>query len=360
MKRCVMSLALLPGLLLVSIPPQPAGARVTPYDGDSAYVVALEATPPREVFEPRIKIPGEAMNRGVEGWVLLNYTVLPDGTTSDVEIVERSIPGVFDESAVNAVRDARYEPATRDGVPVEADMQMQIVYFYKTGTNRVSSGFLRRIQAGSRALAKGDIEGARERIDKLAATPRLSLAEDAYYHLLLASYHEKLGAWEQAADMIDRALVVAHKAVDRGSRELMLRQAVEYRARAGRSGGSIEAWAELTDLTGPLPADDPLRPLVEDIQARIEQPEPIVSEVVLEPCGTCEGENRYALHHPLLRNRFTLDRIEGDLESASLACGDHLAHIEPVMGETYELPSTAERCALRLEAPAPIRLEIAE
>ena len=52
---------------------------------------------------------------GVEGWVLLRFTVLPNGTVSNVEVKESSPAGVFDASAVEALRQWKYQPVEREG-----------------------------------------------------------------------------------------------------------------------------------------------------------------------------------------------------------------------------------------------------
>jgi TonB family protein len=51
----------------------------------------------------------------VEGWVLLRFTVLPNGSVSDVEVQESSPAGVFEASAVEALRQWKFEPVERDG-----------------------------------------------------------------------------------------------------------------------------------------------------------------------------------------------------------------------------------------------------
>ena len=54
----------------------------------------------------------------VEGWVLLRFIVLTNGTVADIEAQESSPAGVFDASAVEALRQWKYEPVERDGKKV--------------------------------------------------------------------------------------------------------------------------------------------------------------------------------------------------------------------------------------------------
>lgn len=63
---------------------------------------------------------------GVEGWVLLRFTVLPNGAVTDVEVQQSSPAGVFDASAVEALRQWKFEPVQRDGKKIaqRADIRM--------------------------------------------------------------------------------------------------------------------------------------------------------------------------------------------------------------------------------------------
>ena len=59
--------------------------------------------------------PDAARKRGVEGWVELAFTVTPNGTVDDVEVRNASPADVFEESAVRAIRQWRFEPIERNG-----------------------------------------------------------------------------------------------------------------------------------------------------------------------------------------------------------------------------------------------------
>jgi TonB family protein len=59
--------------------------------------------------------PEQARKRGVEGWVELAFTVMPNGTVEDVEVRNASPANVFDDAAVRAIRGWRFEPVERNG-----------------------------------------------------------------------------------------------------------------------------------------------------------------------------------------------------------------------------------------------------
>jgi protein TonB len=63
--------------------------------------------------------PPRALARGIEGWVLLRFTISPQGTTKDIEILDANPKGYFERAATNAVEKYRYKPRIEDGRAVD-------------------------------------------------------------------------------------------------------------------------------------------------------------------------------------------------------------------------------------------------
>lgn len=63
--------------------------------------------------------PDSARRKGIEGWVELAFTVGLNGTVSDVEVRNASPAEVFDDAAIRAVKQWRFEPVVRNGQIVE-------------------------------------------------------------------------------------------------------------------------------------------------------------------------------------------------------------------------------------------------
>jgi protein TonB len=63
--------------------------------------------------------PARAMQRGIEGWVHLEFTITEAGTTKDIAVVEADPVNVFEAAAVAAVRKYKYKPKVEQGQPVE-------------------------------------------------------------------------------------------------------------------------------------------------------------------------------------------------------------------------------------------------
>jgi len=62
--------------------------------------------------------PPRARQRGIEGYVDIQFTISPVGTVEDAHVIGAKPPHVFDRAALRAVRKYRYNPKVEDGVAV--------------------------------------------------------------------------------------------------------------------------------------------------------------------------------------------------------------------------------------------------
>ena len=63
--------------------------------------------------------PPRARQRGIEGWVLLEFTVTAAGTVKDVVVLDSDPKGYFERAAQKAVQRYKYKAKIEDGVAVE-------------------------------------------------------------------------------------------------------------------------------------------------------------------------------------------------------------------------------------------------
>lgn len=77
-------------------------------DGEAIPMVVIEPVYPRKA----------AMD-GVEGWVRFQFTVGPDGTPINVEVIDADPKRVFEKDARRAIYKWKFKPKVVDGVAVE-------------------------------------------------------------------------------------------------------------------------------------------------------------------------------------------------------------------------------------------------
>jgi TonB family protein len=72
--------------------------------------------------------PVSARERGLSGWVDVQFVVKSDGLVSDVTITGAEPVGIFEQAAVDAVRKWRYKPAQRDGHAVDQRARLRMKF----------------------------------------------------------------------------------------------------------------------------------------------------------------------------------------------------------------------------------------
>jgi protein TonB len=81
---------------------------------------ATSGRPPEVLSAGGIVYPEIAREKKLEGYVLVAYDVTVEGLVVNPRVVEAQPPGVFDAAALAAVRGWRFNPAVRNGKPVDA------------------------------------------------------------------------------------------------------------------------------------------------------------------------------------------------------------------------------------------------
>jgi protein TonB len=73
--------------------------------------------------------PQRALQRGLEGWVQVQFTITPTGTVKDPIVVDAMPRNVFDDAALKAIARWRYNPKVENGAAVErVGVQTRIVF----------------------------------------------------------------------------------------------------------------------------------------------------------------------------------------------------------------------------------------
>lgn len=88
--------------------------------GDSEYLPIVKVEP---------NYPQRALRRGIEGYVVVEFTVNKRGRVEDPRVVEADPEDMFDKAALEAARKFKYRPKTVNGEPVEVAGVRNIIRF---------------------------------------------------------------------------------------------------------------------------------------------------------------------------------------------------------------------------------------
>ena len=73
--------------------------------------------------------PARAVNRGIEGWVLVEFTITGTGSVKDAKVVDSKPATIFNDAALKAISRWRYNPKVENGQPVERRGVRTIIRF---------------------------------------------------------------------------------------------------------------------------------------------------------------------------------------------------------------------------------------
>lgn len=91
----------------------------------SVYRVGGGVKPPKPIISPDPEYTKAARKAKRQGIVVLWMVVGADGLPRDIKVI-RSLDVGLDQKAMEAVRKWRFEPATRDGVPVAVQINVEV------------------------------------------------------------------------------------------------------------------------------------------------------------------------------------------------------------------------------------------
>jgi TonB family protein len=95
--------------------------------GGGAYHVGGGVRAPKVVYRVEPEFSEEARKNKWQGVVILKVIISRDGKPQDIS-VQRSLGMGLDEKAIEAVKQWRFEPGTKDGQPVPVEVSMEVSF----------------------------------------------------------------------------------------------------------------------------------------------------------------------------------------------------------------------------------------
>tara|TARA_B100000809_G_C15004380_1_gene482666 strand:- start:449 stop:838 length:390 start_codon:yes stop_codon:yes gene_type:complete len=116
------------GLLMVACANKPAPTAFSP-DSYDKVVRSEKIELGLPIHSPAAKYPSWQVAKRQDGWVLLEYTILTNGRTHNVHVIDSSPTKIFDQSAIDAVQQYRYRPIQQNGQVISVDQVRSKITF---------------------------------------------------------------------------------------------------------------------------------------------------------------------------------------------------------------------------------------
>lgn len=256
------------------------------------------------------------MRKGQEGWVQVNFVVAPDGSVVD-PIVTDSVGGeAFEQSAVDAVSNWKFEPADEGA----ANNTVAIRFEHSGDSGKASRSFMRWYKMIVTDLASDKVEKARENLERAKAFGGWNLYESSILAIVEGRVAESEGNDSLSREAFRQALDIGDsKALTAKTKRELLASLIRIETEQQRFVEAGEALDTLRDTKGHASVVESLASEIEALQAGIANATEITVEgVVSAPCD-CEAGQAVWAHKPSLRH-FTLENIEGNVERLEARC----------------------------------------
>jgi|SRR5690606_2576798 protein TonB len=103
------------------------------YEVDVSGLPGLTIKEGATLWQPTPLYPRMALRRGLEGKVLVEYSVNPQGKAENIRILQSSPRGFFDKATVRALESASFGVAYQDGQAAVADgLKKRFIYRIET------------------------------------------------------------------------------------------------------------------------------------------------------------------------------------------------------------------------------------
>lgn len=307
-------------------------------------------TEAKPTTRPPLRYPKEALNEWSEGWVLLELAVAPDGTPRNITVIDAIGPKDFVKTAVKGIGLWRFDPATRNGAPVEQPLfQTEIMFrFRDAGSNAADHDeFVSRFNK-ARVHVKAERPDEAIAILEEAFRHRLNLYEAAMGSYVLAVSYALKADWERAHYHIKHARLSDGEFIEKPMRAHARALEVELDARNGDFDGAVCGFRRLREIDPSLtaPGGDLAR-MMGPIEAAMEDPKAIAVDARLTVHPLVDGPAVW--RHRLLRSKFWFAEIKGEVKAFRLACRG-TAHEDAIDPEVvWNVPKKAGGCILRVE-----------
>ena len=300
---------------------------------------AIVTPAPVDLVTPAVLSSGLAADGLREGWVKLRYSILTNGMTADVRVVDAVPPDLDPSSAMAAVQAWTFEPATADGVPIDWHNNLAVVVFNRAqAVHERWLDFAEAYEEVAELISSARYEDAKSRNERMQQRFSVTLDEISLASMQLAAIEHALGNPHAALVAIRRATepAIPQLADEELSVALELRFALEVQL--GRAVDALETYERLAALTR-LRSRDPIARQGEALRQALRAP-----EASLGIQGRIDANGWW--EHSLTYRTFAVGDMDGRNESLEVECNRNKAELPFDADVEISVPPAWGECVL--------------
>ncbi len=288
--------------------------------------------------EPRAALyPRSEQIRGREGWVNVNFMIDPAGIPYEAVVTDSTGNEAFEKAALKAVAKWQFEPASINGVPIDAGYNQKI-RFQLTGPGK---GARREFVRTYKQLIQAISDQEKAAADALLASLDVeNLYEDAFLHIAKFNYFRVWGDEPQRLAALTHA--VAYESgpdyLPKKLYEFALTALFPMQVNAQDFVSALGTWYAIETHKIKVDRADELRRIVANIETLREDDRSYAVR------GEIGGNSSWFFH--LLKHRFEIVIDEGRLAEIKLRCREKYVFFRFEPNMRYTVADEATFCAI--------------
>jgi len=277
----------------------------------------------------------------MEGTVILQATVTKEGQLKDQEVIRVIGPQIFADKALEATKEWRYEPATRNGVPVDRPYWVVHLQFRFEPASTGASDSVFRISREATALSnEGKHAEAIALLVPVLSKPKLNFYERETVSLQLALSYLHQGDVLTAREYLDEIALIGDTYLSKEMRQTFWRLTIVANIRTGQLLEAEDAFGKLASLQTIAP-DDPLNKAMQSVNERIK------TDKLLKSMGRItKGPIAPIWQHSLMRHDIAIANVHGKLDHLIMICGEHAIATSYSEKAEWHIPRSWNTCKL--------------
>jgi TonB family protein len=313
--------------------------------------------PAKVVSAPPARFPGLAPSPEggpSEGIVDVDYTIGPDGTVTRAVVENLIGRPAFADTALEAVKQRTFEPATENGKPVAETRRVRFVFRFQPPLFEASSFFGDHYNHALSWAQANDISDAIEELARAAREPSLSLFERAMANNLLAELYAHSGDYMSAREASRIATIEEGVFLDKRALEPALRLRITLEAKTGEWAEAF-AWFEILKRHVSIKDDDHEAQLIARLHSALDGTADLAIDAEIPKTSP---PNFW--FHTLLRRSIEFRNVEGKLDTFELYCGQHAIRSPVSVKADWAIPPSWSGCYITVTGTPGTRFQLLE
>lgn len=292
--------------------------------------------------------PVAEQQNGNEGWVRVNMMIDPRGKPYEIMVVESTGNRTFEKTAVKAVENWTFEPATRAGTPIDASFDVKVKFYLDQPASGANRQFVSAYKKLLQAIEANDRTAADSELAQLKVQ---NLYEDAYFNLAHFHYHHKWGTEQEELHDL-RGAVAAEKTaqyLDKKTFVAAMGRLLVLEVKTQDFGNALQTWKVLRPLVSKQDLPE-YQKVIDQVEALRKNDQLVRIAAQLSELNSWNGA--------LFKKRFQVVVASGRVSEIKLRCEKQYLLFRYEPGLQYKVDGPSGDCTIELVGDPGTKFEL--